>query len=241
MASFIRGRYAFLFASLISIFILNPFLPKRAGGFSILNIIILAILLSTVFAVHENRKLFILTLLLAFVTMGALIADYMIGITYISVISIGSELVFFAVTGAIILIDVLKDEQVSIDKIFGAFCVFLFIGLIWAFAYSLLEIKDPGSFKNIGDRAGDFGRASVRQSPLSVFVYYSYTTLTTLGYGDITPVSRAARSFASLEAIVGQMYLTVLVARLVGLHIAYSGKRGLKNGRYGQGNQGGKS
>ncbi|NIO15624.1 MAG: hypothetical protein GTN70_01255 [Deltaproteobacteria bacterium] len=230
MQPFIKGRYTFLFVSLISLFILNPFLPKRAVGLSILDIFIFAILLSTVFAVHENRKLFVATLLLFFAAIGAFIAAYVTKMIFLGAISIGSYLVFFMTTGVIILKDVLKDEQVTIDKIFGAFCVFLFIGLIWAMAYSLLETLNPGSFNNLPGSPEDFRGYSVGGSPISVFVYYSYITLTTLGYGDITPATRAARSFASLEAIVGQMYLAVLVARLVGLHIAYSGRKDPNSG-----------
>lgn len=77
-----------------------------------------------------------------------------------------------------------------------------------------------------GSRPGSFliERAQVANADerLRQFMYYSFVTLTTLGYGDITPVSPAAKSFSFIEAVTGQIYIAVLIARLVGLHIAHS-------------------
>jgi hypothetical protein len=84
---------------------------------------------------------------------------------------------------------------------------------MWAFIYTVLENIHPGSFA-ISEGHIEAGR------PL--FIYYSFITITTLGYGDITPVTAPANSFALIEAVTGQIYLVVLVARLVGMHIAQS-------------------
>ena len=110
-------------------------------------------------------------------------------------------------------------EAVTTDLIFGAISVYLLMGSMFAFANLLLEILYPGSFAGI-----TVGQASIR-STYPTFVYYSFVTLTTLGYGDITPLSRIAGTLAYTEAIMGQMYLSILVARLVGMHISYVGKK----------------
>ena len=94
--------------------------------------------------------------------------------------------------------------------------VYLFIGLLWSDIYAILEHLQPGSFSFAHSQAG---------TKLSDFSYYSFVTLTTLGYGDITPLTSKARAFAMLEAIIGQLYLVVLIARLVGLHISHSSGR----------------
>ncbi len=83
----------------------------------------------------------------------------------------------------------------------------------WAFVFSVLECIHPGSF-SIGE--GQIGVG------LLLFIYYSFVTITTLGYGDITPLTAPANSISLLEAVIGQIYLVVLVARLVGMHIAPS-------------------
>ena len=85
---------------------------------------------------------------------------------------------------------------------------------MWTFAYRILELIQPGSFsapQALNPGSGDFS-----------FLYYSLVTLTTLGYGDITPATTAAKVFSSLEAVIGQLYLVITVAWLVGMHVSKS-------------------
>ena len=121
------------------------------------------------------------------------------------------RVVFFSVT---ILGHVLRSGRITADKIFAAICVYMLIGYAWAFAYALLDEMQPGSFAVLAETPRPDYAAQVMQ-----LRYFSFTTLTTVGYGDILPRSPATRTMAVLEAVMGQIYLTVLVARLVGLHI----------------------
>jgi voltage-gated potassium channel len=82
---------------------------------------------------------------------------------------------------------------------------------MWSFVYVLLDLINSASF-NVGLSPG--------QSYQMRFIYYSFVTITTLGYGDITPATDLASSFSILEAVVGQLYLVVVVARLVGMHVS---------------------
>jgi len=112
-----------------------------------------------------------------------------------------------------------RKQRVTIDTINAALCVYLLLGIVWAFAYSLVDILEPGSFQSAQfDEGVEFMRLGAERSFYPI--YYSIVTLTTLGYGDIVPVSRAASMLAVLEAMTGQVYLAVLVGRLVGLHVA---------------------
>jgi voltage-gated potassium channel len=138
-------------------------------------------------------------------------------------VSYGLGVIFFAFAVGTLLSYVLRDEKVTGDKIYGAICVYLFIGLIWGLLFSLLEGLQPGSF------SGQTPTPRIEPDP-SVLIYYSFITLSTVGYGDIVPISPPARSFAYLEGIIGQFYLAVLVARLVGLHIAYAGAQSERGG-----------
>jgi len=118
--------------------------------------------------------------------------------------------------GMLILVDVLAARQIVFDMICGALCVFVLFGMCWANLYTLLERLAPGSF------AIDFHRYQVDAGadPLAaagVFTYYSFVTLTTVGYGDIVPASATARWFVWLEAVFGQFYMAVFVSRLIGL------------------------
>lgn len=118
--------------------------------------------------------------------------------------------------GMLILVDVLAARQIVFDMICGALCVFVLFGMCWANVYTLLERLAPGSF------AIDFHRyhVDVGADPLAaagVFTYYSFVTLTTVGYGDIVPSSATARWLVWLEAVFGQFYMAVFVSRLIGL------------------------
>ena len=122
---------------------------------------------------------------------------------------------------------VFTSERVTVDTISASLCAYLLLATFWMYSYSLLELFDPGAFwysmsSDPTDRIMRLGA-----EPAGIEFYYSLVTMTTLGYGDIVPVSSAARSLATLQAVVGQLYLAVLVARLVGLHVADSARRKL--------------
>jgi voltage-gated potassium channel Kch len=88
---------------------------------------------------------------------------------------------------------------------------YLFVALFFAKSFLVLEILSPGSFSISSDR--------IMTDP-SVMKYFSFVTLTTLGYGDVVPISDQAKTLAISEAFIGQIYLTVLIARLVGVYAA---------------------
>ena len=108
-----------------------------------------------------------------------------------------------------------ETDRVSLDMLYAALCLYLLIGVLWVFIYHFIETGHPGSFTLL-EEDGSFATNS--RNLLGQFSYYSYVTLSTLGYGDITPVTRVARSWSALEAIVGQLYLAVVLARVVALY-----------------------
>jgi hypothetical protein len=121
-------------------------------------------------------------------------------------------LLYFSVT---ILSYVLSASRITMDKIFAAICVYLLFGYAWTFAYAIVEEVHPASFVALS------GTPQQYVDRVLEMCHQSFMTLTTVGYGDIVPRSSAARTLAGLEAVTGQIYLTVLVARLVGLHIVH--------------------
>jgi hypothetical protein len=127
---------------------------------------------------------------------------------------------FLAYLTFVILIDVLRDEAVTGDTIVGAVCVYFLLGVGWGNAYALVEMISPGSFV-VSPALAAAGSWSVPTKPVTPLLqYYSFTTLATLGLGDITPLSAPARALTALEGLSGQLYLAVLIARLVGIHSA---------------------
>jgi voltage-gated potassium channel len=128
-------------------------------------------------------------------------------------------IVFYAFAGIIVFIDVVRAGVVDTNKLCGCICFYILIGVIWGQFYQLCDVLEPRSF--IFDMAKVAGH-----NPLTYFEranllnYFSFVTLTTLGYGDVSPATRVTRTLAYIQAILGQLYIAILVSRLVGLHIA---------------------
>ncbi len=125
-------------------------------------------------------------------------------------------IVFFLVITVICLFSTLEKRRVNVNVLYGAASTYLLIGLVFANIYWLIDVSTKTPF--------DFHHLLHKDSMLQIFTYYSFVTLTTLGYGDITPLSNLARTFAWIEAALGQIYLTILTAQLVGSFIAQKGK-----------------
>jgi len=115
---------------------------------------------------------------------------------------------------------VLRERRVSADTILGGVCIYLLIGIAFVNLFVLVEVAAPGSIQVYGrpliEVAGDAGHTD----ELTLMLYFSFTTLTTLGYGDIHPVQPLAQLAATAEAVLGQLYVAIFVARLVALHLA---------------------
>jgi hypothetical protein len=114
-----------------------------------------------------------------------------------------------AVIAGVLLAQVFRPGRVTHVRIQGAIAVYLLFGVAWAHAYHITAILHPGSF---AFQAGAL-------SNVSDWIYFSFVTLTTVGYGDITPVGPIARTLAMGEALAGQLYLAVMIARLVAMEI----------------------
>ncbi len=108
---------------------------------------------------------------------------------------------------------IFRSGRVDRERLFASLSLYLLLGLIFAIIFAVVEELLPGSFNHLDTLA-----AGGKISPLGQLIYFSYVTIATLGYGDIVPVSGPAKGLVILEAIIGQMYLVVVVARLVSLY-----------------------
>lgn len=218
------GRFFFLLISQGAIFVVFPFLNynDRAGAL-LLEALYIAVLLASLRAVMDGRpslRRIILGLLLVSIVLR--VTDTFEEKRVLLFCSLTVDLLFYLIISKVILTYVMKSERVTTDKIVGAICVYVFIGIIFTQVFSLIEFFLPGSFSTDSPLMSSIGQSMdvVRSSAL---FYFSFITLTTVGFGDVVPLTQPAASFAILEAVTGQVYLTVLVARLVGLHIAEHG------------------
>lgn len=172
------------------------------------DVLVVLILLSALFAVSRTRRALLVSALLFG---GSAVADTLChfgGNEIICITGAGFELLFLSWCTGLIIGRIFHAQTVSADTIAASLCAYLLMGLAWGALFELIELLHPGSFSL--PAAGSSFDA----------VYLSFVTLSTLGLGDITSQSSSVRMLVSCEALTGQIYLAVLVARLVGLHIA---------------------
>ena len=209
---------AYLFVSLLLYFVVYPIFAESDAGLLLLDLVFSLILILAAYAVSHKRKVLFIAVILALPTLGSWWGTHVVSDRVLVMIGLAMSVAFFGFILVVLLRNILKSEQVTVDTIYGAMSVYLLIGLAWASLYSILELAAPGAF-DFGELVSE-GDLTQTHGELRFFGYFSFVTLSTLGYGDITPLTPFARSMAALEAIVGQLYIAVLIARLVGMHIA---------------------
>ena len=218
-----KYKFIYLLVSLLFLFLIHPFFRNFVATRIIMHVFFSVVLLSAVYAVSQKGAMRMVAIILLLPALVGTWFGYVIDHSILHLTTMGFTGAFLAFTGTLIVSEVFQEEEVTIDTISGAVCVYLLIGLTWAELYSAIEFFQPGSF-TIDKFLPDAPRwQPENQTPL--FLYYSFVTLTTLGYGDITPLTPPARAFSYVEAILGQIFVVVLIARLVGLHIAYSTRK----------------
>lgn len=211
------GRFRFLLFSLMMMIGLRPLLDEWIDGRFWADVFTDAFfactLMSGLHAVSgQPRQLrFALLLATAIILLGTL--HYTLQIKVLDQLQLGLSGVFLIQMLFMIWIHIEKENEVTTDLIMAAASAYILLGLVWAYAYYLLEIFHQNSFKGSENMGEDIGN----------FYYYSFVTLTTMGYGDILAITKSARALSILEAITGQLYLAIMISRLVGLHASQSG------------------
>lgn len=214
-------HHGVLLCGLISFFAVVPFLRRQAVLQGLLQAFLTVVLLGVVVATVDKPRLRWIVGILAGTAMCLGWADEFVRFPLPAFVAQQFlNAAALAIAAGAILGDVVRAERVTAEKISGALSVYLLMGFVWAFAFTVLEVLQPGSFHWSGGAAAPHGRDAFGD-----LFYFSFVTLATLGYGDITPVAEGARSLATLEAVGGQLYLAVLVARLVGLQITHEESR----------------
>ena len=202
------GLSIFSAGLIVLVFVLPPFLPPGTNRSLATDAAFALVLITGVLALSERGLGWRLLMAAALVAVGVLLANRVL--TVAEPVIRGAELVSLLLLLLVVLGQTFRAGPVTGHRVQGGIAGYLLLGLVWAQAYALVEMLDPGSFSGaISGAAGHRG-----------FAYFSFVTLTTVGYGDILPVHPAARSLAMLEAVTGPLYIAILLARLVSLAMA---------------------
>jgi len=206
-----RSRFFILLILILLTIVLTPFLDEFIETRILMDIFLTAIFIAIVLAIRSKRTQGIIGSILALPLIISTWSIYFIPHSSFSLITPIFGALFFGYTVVHILRIVLQSQEVTKETIFAAVVAYALIAMTWAFLYMILELTVPGSFS--------FPDKSLRLATMR-FEYFSFVTITTLGYGDIIPLSNKASALALLEALIGQIYLVVLVAWLVGMHVS---------------------
>ncbi len=199
----------------LHLFVVLPLGHLELGGRILVSLLYSLILVSGVGAVAKNRMT---TVLVGGVVLIGLVVHWVrlshesraLGFWDACVSTL-----FCGLLVLVVLVQVFSEGPITSQRIQGAVAVYLLLGLGCAFGYELINIRCPPAFAPAMAEAGPSDGLTLR------LVYFSFVTLTTTGYGDITPVHPFARSVAVFEALIGQLFPTILLARLVSMELYY--------------------
>jgi Ion channel len=201
------GMLILLLLLVAGIFVIPALVPEGTTWRLLSDLVITLVLISGVMAIADHRKLAVALAVLALLVITVRWVEWFASPGNLVTFRHLSTLAACVLLASAVGINVFAPGRSIGDRVFGAIVLYLLVGLIASFAYSALYTADSGAFSKLPSATGgDYD-----------WVYFSFVTLTTLGYGDITPIARSARALAMLEGLVGQLYPAIIIARFVSL------------------------
>ncbi len=204
-------RFVFLLVALAVLLVGYPYFQNNQFGAFLGGLVSLALLISSAYAVRAQKWAVIVASGLALLTASASIMAFIKGIRGHPLVE-ASFFLFYAFSTIVIFLEVIKSTRITAETIYGVVCVYLLIGVTFGTLYDLIETLEPESFRINVPVEGD-SKIGWRH-----LIFFSFMTLTSIGYGDITPATFQSQSLASIEGVIGVMYVAVLIARMVSIH-----------------------
>ena len=201
------GHFEYLFIALILTVLIKPFFKGFIGIQILTNILFTIIYLAAIFTVIQSHQILRFSLWIVVPTIVLTWWQFFYPNYILFISSNIFSLVFFSYTVGLLTVYLARQKKVTRNVIMCAGSTYFLMAFFWATAFILLEMVAPGSFNNLGDKtqkAGDL-------------LYFSFVTITTLGYGEITPATSQARALVIVETVIGQLFIAVMLARLVGI------------------------
>ena len=213
-------RYLLLLCALLMLVVVHPVLASFFKMESLFDASFALVFMMLVFAMVQDKVWRLIACILCMPAVMLLVGGHLLP-TSAQIASETAGLafgaLFFVTVAGKILRTIFTSRDLTLDSVFGAICGYLLLGVSWAFLYAMIYTVDPESF--------EFGETIQKQIVTEIyrrnlFIYYSFVTLTTVGYGDLTPLSIATRNLSWVEAMTGQLYLAVLIAGLMSAFVA---------------------
>ena len=225
----VTAKYLFLLISLETLTwtpaFYTDYYEQHHGQISWDDLIVIVTLFSAILAVSRRRSVTVSGAILAVLALGITWGAELYDIKALSVASDSFMAIFFGFVACMILYDLLTTKGVTSDTIIGSICAYMLIGATWTFFYSLTELLVPDSFTLAVSGQEISSEALIHSRNYPLFMYYSFVTLCSLGYGEMIPIKPAARMLATGESIIGQFYMAVFVARLISMYITAASEK----------------
>jgi hypothetical protein len=214
MISLVRYSATQLLVALGLLIFFTPFVEQAPNGDLIESVLFSLVLFSAMFTVGRQRGALILAVALMIAALGAHWLERLAPHLVPSALSPALSIPFVGFVTIQLLRHIIRAERITRETVCAALAAYIMLGLLWMFAYLFVDRLAPGSLMRFGQPIQDC-------SDLDVF-YFSFVTLTSVGYGDITPASRVTQMLAVLEAMTGMFFAITLIARLMSLYEAGS-------------------
>jgi len=206
--------FSWLLASLMIVLVLAPQFEDSYVGAIFLHAGLTAVFATGVIANRHRKHIFRTSLVIAAVAIPLTWAAFVIGTVEVGLSLFAIVTLFCGFTAALILSAILREYLGAIQAVLGAICVYLLIGLAWATIYEAIDRIEPNSFDFNNHRTITTSDGQTHTA-FSQLVYFSFVTMSTLGYGDVSPRTALGETAAWMQSVVGQLYIAILIARLV--------------------------
>ena len=204
-----KERFLILMGLMMALLVLGPILEQFVTIRKLIDVFLTAIVLSMLYTITYKKRVLYFGWSLAIIMLISLWLKYFVSYELFVRVSMMAGALFTVLVTSQTVQFIIKSKTVTREVVYAAMLIYFLLAQLWAMVYTFLDRINPASF-NLPAGQGDF----------LLFEYYSFVTLTTLGYGDITPLTKVAKAFSVLEAVVGQLYLVVVVAWFVGMLVA---------------------
>jgi hypothetical protein len=206
--------------ALLTLIAASPLASQRYLQRAAWELMFTVIMLSSIYVLSLNRRQTLVGVVLAVPALTSMWSRLLAPSSVLTQATPVLIALFLLYTAIMLVGHVFRAPTVTMDTLAGACCVYLLIGLLWGTIYITIYALSPDAFQiTYQPRGGGDNFTAGSEVPVSALMYFSFVTLTTVGFGDVVPVDPVARAAMILEALIGQFYLVVLVARLVGMHI----------------------
>lgn len=215
-----RGRFTGLLVAQLLFIFMMPFVSESATGTFFRYLGLFAILAAGLYAASKDRTERRISMVILIPVLVAWLGPGLFPKPFDELLRYLTPAICFAFTAYVVIRDVYRHESVTTDTILGAINVYLLIAFAFMFLHASVLMVRPDAYLYAGESILEYFRSTPDSRGFSTMLYFSFTTLTTLGYGDIVPAAAFARLVTSAESVIGQLFVAIIIGRLVGLEVS---------------------